>query len=221
MARLDRLLLLHVDLSSTLRLVDEFVAKVINAPSKIGRKEIESFSQVLSDIRSSLKLWPQRFLEVLSTNYNGPENYLNRTLVSETVHGSEDSSDVVKSPEESKLDSLISPSPRVAWRGECNVDGGRQLFLLTPLPRPKAFSSNPRGLFKSAFEKFNSNNELNSLMDASNDTNDDLLEGGEIKTTPAKFLILLRIRGKALWNQNLFLQRFHAWIALYLFLALI
>lgn len=47
----------------------------------------------------------------------------------------------IESPEETKWESLVSPSPLVSWRAGCNTENARQLFLLTPLPRNKVFSS--------------------------------------------------------------------------------
>ena len=41
-----------------------------------------------------------------------------------------------------EADMTVSPSPLVSWRtGACMVDSGKQLFLLTPLPKTKACSS--------------------------------------------------------------------------------
>lgn len=40
----------------------------------------------------------------------------------------------VESPEPTQFEPLVSPSPLVSWRGDHNVEKGRQLFLLTPLP---------------------------------------------------------------------------------------
>uniref|UniRef100_A0A452ZMS8 DUF3741 domain-containing protein n=1 Tax=Aegilops tauschii subsp. strangulata TaxID=200361 RepID=A0A452ZMS8_AEGTS len=41
-----------------------------------------------------------------------------------------------------ETDLIVSPSPLVSWRtGACMVDSGKQLFLLTPLPKSKARSS--------------------------------------------------------------------------------
>lgn len=45
------------------------------------------------------------------------------------------------SPQETTLDSLVSPSPLVSWRGDCTVDRGRQMFMLTPLPLSRALLS--------------------------------------------------------------------------------
>ena len=91
------------------------------------------------------------------------------------------------SPEETTLDSLISPSPLVSWRAaDCNVERGRQLFLLTPLPMSKALSSKKRDSSKSVLERITSksNVELPSFLNIPGDENDDLLEGVAIKQTP-------------------------------------
>ena len=52
------------------------------------------------------------------------ENQLGQTGESNDIE-----SDAVDSPEETKLDSLISPSPLVSWCADCTVERGRQLFF--------------------------------------------------------------------------------------------
>ncbi|WVZ99357.1 hypothetical protein U9M48_044678 [Paspalum notatum var. saurae] len=52
--------------------------------------------------------------------------------------------DNVASPRSNFTDAnmIVSPSPLVSWRaGACTVESGKQLFLLTPLPKTKACSS--------------------------------------------------------------------------------
>ncbi|PSR96143.1 DNA ligase [Actinidia chinensis var. chinensis] len=188
---IDRLLLVHSDLSSLIHQIDEIVMQALKAKvtSKNGSKEIESFTQVLSEIQSSLKPWAPRLQKALSSHSTGSENQLGHSLVSKTVPlANEDTSDVIQSPEHTKLDSLVSPSPLVSWRADCTTEGGRQLFLLTPLPRPKAFSSKFQSSSKAAIEKITSNTTsvIQSLIAISGETDDDLLEGVEIKPTPSK-----------------------------------
>lgn len=47
------------------------------------------------------------------------------------------------------MDSLvISPSPLVSWKANCRVESGKQLFLLTPLPKSKLLSTKNIGSCK-------------------------------------------------------------------------
>ena len=107
------------------------------------------------------------------------ENQLGQTGESKIVSSTNDvESDAVDSPEETKLDSLISPSPLVSWRADCTVERGRQLFLLTPLPISKTLSSKCHGPSKSVFERNTSNttSEQPTFCTLLEDVNDDLLE---------------------------------------------
>ncbi|PSR96885.1 UDP-N-acetylglucosamine pyrophosphorylase [Actinidia chinensis var. chinensis] len=188
---LDRLLLAHADLASLIHQIDEIVVQALKAKvtSKNGSKEIKSFTQVLSEIQSSLKPWAPRLQKALSSHSTGSENQLGQSLASKTVPpANEDTSDAIQSPEQTKLDSLVSPSPLVSWRPDCTMEGGRQLFLLTPLPRPKAFSSKFQSSCKAVIEKITSNTTpaIQSLVAISGETDDDLLEGVEIKPAPSK-----------------------------------
>ncbi|GMI77970.1 hypothetical protein like AT4G12540 [Hibiscus trionum] len=190
---LDRLLLLHSDLSSVLRQIDELVVQAFKLKAtEQGRKEIESFTNVISDMLSSLKPWVPRFEKALSSpaeeHKDQPGKHLEPEIVP-FVDANEKECFDVGSPEETTLDSLVSPSPLVSWRAAgCNVERGRQLFLLTPLPMAKAMSSKRRDSSKSVFEgtASKSNIELASFLNIPRDENDDLLEGVKIKATPVK-----------------------------------
>ena len=95
---------------------------------------------------------------MLSSPSAESENQLGQTGESKIVSSTKDiESDAVDSPDETKLDSLISPSPLVSWRADCTVERGRQLFLLTPLPISKKLSSKCQGPSKSVFERNTSN----------------------------------------------------------------
>ncbi|XWS11995.1 hypothetical protein CRYUN_Cryun37aG0052500 [Craigia yunnanensis] len=193
-ASLDRLLLLQSDLSSLLRQIDELVAKAFKLKAtEHGTKEIESFTNVISEMLSSLKPWVPRFQKApLSPSAGEYQDQSGQCLESETVpfvNVNEKESLDVASPEETTLDSLISPSPLVSWRAaDCNVERGRQLFLLTPLPMSKALSSKRRDLSKSVFKRITSKStvELPSFLNIPGDENDNLLEGVAIKQTPIK-----------------------------------
>ncbi|GKV27184.1 hypothetical protein SLEP1_g36384 [Rubroshorea leprosula] len=140
---LDRLLLVQSDLSSLLRQIDELVVQAfkLKGTDKQGGKEIEVFTNFLSEMLSSLKPWVPRFEKVILGPAE-PEDQPVQGLASVSVgFVKEDESFEVASPEQTKCESLISPSPLVSWRAECNVERGRQLFLLTPLPMSKTLSS--------------------------------------------------------------------------------
>lgn len=58
-----------------------------------------------------------------------------------------------------EADMIVSPSPLVSWHtGSCMVEGGKQLFHLTPLPKTKACSS------RHTTSKTHSIDRLNSLL---------------------------------------------------------
>lgn len=104
---------------------------------------------------SSLQPWVPRFQKALSTCARQAEKELEQSLASKTIsYAVEDEQFGVESPEQIKLDSLISPSPLVSWRAGCDVERGRQLFLLTPLPISKTLSSKLVDSSKPAFERF-------------------------------------------------------------------
>ncbi|KAL6972753.1 hypothetical protein U1Q18_026926 [Sarracenia purpurea var. burkii] len=163
--------------------IDELVMQALKVKSirKKGSKDIESFTHVLSEIQYSLKPWAPRFQKALSSHSIGSENQLGQSLVSRTVPSkNEDKNNIVHSPTQTKLESLVSPSPLVSWRADCTIEGGRQLFLLTPLPRPKAFSSKLQGSSRPAIGK------IPSLVAISRDAKDELLEGAVMKPSPSK-----------------------------------
>ncbi|KAL5822716.1 hypothetical protein ACOSQ4_020616 [Xanthoceras sorbifolium] len=187
---LDRLLLAQSDLSALLQQIDELVVQAfkVKATTKEGTKEIESFTRVLSEMLSTLKPWVPRFQNVLSSPVES-ENQVGQPLPSKTASNeSSEGKSEFGSPEDLKEDTLISPSPLVSWRANCTIERGRQLFLLTPLPMSKAFSSRHQGACKSVFERISSNQnaELPQLLTIPGDANDDLLEGVAIQPTPSK-----------------------------------
>ncbi|MCL7032218.1 hypothetical protein MKW94_006895 [Papaver nudicaule] len=193
---LDRLLLTHSDLSNLIHQIDELVVEAfkVKLKSRKERKEVESFTHVLSDIHSSLKAWVPRFQQALSSPSVVPDHQIGESSPSEstpTVY--KESSGVSGSAEQLDLDTLVSPSPLVSWHAEHIIEDGRQLFLLTPLPRSKALSSMRcrSTTSTSVFERFtdleappNTTLGLPSLRTISADTSDDLLEGVVIKPTP-------------------------------------
>ncbi|KAF5466523.1 hypothetical protein F2P56_016441 [Juglans regia] len=188
---LDRLLLVQSDLSSLTHQIDELVVQAfeLKATSTQGRKEIESFTHFLSEMVSSLKPWFPRFQKVLRSPPVESENQLGQTGATQIVTSTNKvKSDAHDSTKQTKLDSLISPSPLVSWRAECTIERGRQLFLLTPLPISKTLSSKHQGPSKSVFERITSNSTAGppTFFTISGDINDDLLEGVPIMPTPSK-----------------------------------
>ncbi|XP_017255059.1 uncharacterized protein LOC108224836 isoform X2 [Daucus carota subsp. sativus] len=185
---LDRLLLIHSDLSSLLHQIDDLVGKAIRlkATNKNDIKEIESFAHVLSEMQNSLKPWVPRFQQSISSSSLESNNQLEKSLAGKTVDAAVD--DVVGSPAQSNWDLLVSPSPLVSWRAGCTNEASRQLFLLTPLP--KGAISKLRGPSKPATENSRSNTNANvraappTHFVISKDTKNDLVEGVTAKSTP-------------------------------------
>ncbi|KAL1191367.1 hypothetical protein V5N11_025954 [Cardamine amara subsp. amara] len=173
---MDLLFLVHSDISSLLHQIDELVVKATKC--KKGTREVESFRSVLSDMLSSLKLWFPRLQEAIldSQLFTEDKEEEEQSLMS-TSEKEKDLFDV-DSPEPTQFEPLVSPSPLVSWRGDYNVDKGRQLFLLTPLP-----------LGKSEFLKHQNESKLTSKrnftkqpLEAFKETSDDVLGGEWMKT---------------------------------------
>ncbi|XP_019454746.1 PREDICTED: uncharacterized protein LOC109355919 isoform X2 [Lupinus angustifolius] len=179
----DRLLLVHSDLSTILHQIDELVVEAVKLKNvnKDGRKEIESFSDVLSNMLSSLKPWVPRFQKALSsTRLVQPEILPHQALESKSVSSDDiDESDVCDSPAET---TLVSPSPLVSWRANCTIQRGRQMFMLTPLPMSKALSTRHQQPSKSEFNKLASIGTSSFIaLDMT-----DLLDNVAMKQTPKK-----------------------------------
>ncbi|GAB4842300.1 hypothetical protein Ancab_012270 [Ancistrocladus abbreviatus] len=155
---IHHLLSVHSHISAALHQIDDLVTQAVEvrATNKNGMKEIESFAYVLSEILSSLKPWVPRFQKVLPVSSIECEDQLIQSFASgiddfineDAKHGDE-------SPEPSKLESLVSPSPLVSWRAaDFSVEQNKQLFLLTPLPRCGKSMAKGQTLSKSVtFEK--------------------------------------------------------------------
>ncbi|AQK95018.1 hypothetical protein ZEAMMB73_Zm00001d010818 [Zea mays] len=63
-----------------------------------------------------------------------------------------------------EVDMIVSPSPLVSWNtGSCIVESGKQLFLLTPLPKTKACSSRCQ-TSKTQMKTVSSTDQLNNLL---------------------------------------------------------
>ncbi|XP_068638753.1 uncharacterized protein [Aristolochia californica] len=137
---LDRLVVVHSDLSNLVRKIDELVGQALKHQTtcKLGVQELELFADVLSDMHSTLKMWDLRFQQACSRSSTESSNQLVLEGASVTTEQERDKEDI---PERLDSDTLISPSPLVSWRAGCRVDSGRQLFLLTPLPKTKTVSS--------------------------------------------------------------------------------
>ncbi|OEL16352.1 hypothetical protein BAE44_0022626 [Dichanthelium oligosanthes] len=157
-AALDRLLIARSDLAGIVSQIDELISDALRCEtvSKRGEQEIESFNGFLLDTNCSLKQWSSRLKQALETGPEKTENVSKRTLgtCSNSVAKGDSKlicnssnlpdTDPVASPcsNFTEADMIVSPSPLVQWRtGACMVESGKQLFLLTPLPKTKACSS--------------------------------------------------------------------------------
>ncbi|GAA0175272.1 hypothetical protein LIER_28481 [Lithospermum erythrorhizon] len=153
---LDHLLLVHSNLSSLIHQIDELVVQALQLSGEKDRKEIQAFADGLAEMQVSLKPYIKRFHETLSSSTLLTETNSKQSSPKKSALAvNEDASTSICSPEETKWESLVSPSPLVSWRPNSNVDGSRHLFLLTPLPLPKPFSSKCQKSVKSLFEKPN------------------------------------------------------------------
>lgn len=90
---------------------------------------------------------------------------------------------VVDSPDHAEAQDLISPSPLVSWRAGCNIERGRQLFLLTPLPISKSLSSKHVAYSKSVLTGMNSGilKGTQPCFISCGDLNENTLEGNGIE----------------------------------------
>ncbi|PAN18449.1 hypothetical protein PAHAL_3G202600 [Panicum hallii] len=157
-AALDRLLLARSDLAGIVSQIDELISDALRCQtvSERGKQEIESFNGFLSDTNYSFKQWFSRLKQALETGPEKTENVSKHTLgtCSDSVAKGDSKlicsssnlpdTDPVATPcsNFTEADMIVSPSPLVSWRtGACIVDSGKQLFLLTPLPKTKACSS--------------------------------------------------------------------------------
>ncbi|PNY05527.1 hypothetical protein L195_g001979 [Trifolium pratense] len=149
---------LHSDLSSLLYQIDELVVKALEVNKSVrkeGKREIESFSNLLSEMLSSLKPWAPKLEIALSSTSVESESK------SEEVTCDDSNVSDYESPKET---TLVSPSPLVSWRANCTVQRGRQMFMLTPLPLSKAFlSSKPQPQTKLDFSELASSNNTSML----------------------------------------------------------
>ncbi|KAK9099217.1 hypothetical protein Syun_026262 [Stephania yunnanensis] len=185
---LDRLLLAHSDLSSLVRQIDELIVEALKGKvtSNEGKKEIKSFTSVLNDMHASLKSWFPRLQNSLSASSLDVESQGEQSTAGKTVSsGIEEPTAGGNSPE-LESGSQISPSPLVSWCNDHNVENGRQLFLLTPLPISKELSSKNPGLSRFLFERKNDAPsdacfENPSSLSAFENPSDDLLENMEGK----------------------------------------
>ncbi|CAH1422696.1 unnamed protein product [Lactuca virosa] len=98
---------------------------------------------------------------------------------------------------------MVSPSPLVSWHAECTQEGGRSLFMLTPLPKPSAFTSKLKKSSKSVFKNITNDlpvatSEFSSpekVLKRNNTTNNDnnsiIVSTPYLKMSPPKSCILL------------------------------
>ncbi|PIA42924.1 hypothetical protein AQUCO_02000399v1 [Aquilegia coerulea] len=189
---LDRLLLVHSDLSNLIQQIDGLVVQAVqvNGISKKGKKEIDSFTSYLSDIHSSLKSWIPRLENTLTIPTVEPKEQFEQSSPSKTLlTANEERGNCYDSPVESDMDSIVSPSPLVSWCAERTVESGRQLFLLTPLPGSRQPSSKFQTSSRSVLARkvdgpLDTNLGILSTVTIRQNTDDDFLEGKLLKPTP-------------------------------------
>ncbi|CAN8246364.1 unnamed protein product [Cochlearia groenlandica] len=176
--------LLHSDISSLLLQIDELVvkAKKLKSMSKQGTREVESFTSVLSYMLSSLKPWFPRLQEAISNS----ETLQKEESLTSGVCSSEEEEELfdVESPEPTSFEPLVSPSPLVSWRGDHNVEKGRQLFMLTPLPLGKSAFLKHQNASKLKLKRILPNAAAsNKPQEAAKDTYNGVLEVEPVKLT--------------------------------------
>lgn len=135
-----------------------------------------------------VQLWIPRLQKALSGLTSGPESLSEQSMEVGEIAPTDKTVNHVESPEQTTMDSLISPSPLVSWRADCNIECGRQLFLLTPLPRPKEPSLEHNEKSKSVFKHVTSRKSIQppTIFDIAGESNDNLLEDISVKPTPCK-----------------------------------
>lgn len=141
---LDRLLLIRSDLANLFGQIEELVAESLVRAS-VDRKasqDIESFRKVLHDMQSTLKPWITKLRHSLASTAVVEENKPNQTVATQTTNSKKNQNSVIPGRNKAEVDLIVSPSPLVAWRtgssaNSCKIEDGKQLFLLTPLPKPK------------------------------------------------------------------------------------
>lgn len=183
---LDRLFFIHSDISSLINQINELVVQALGLTSRKATKEVESFANFLSEMQDSLKPWIPRF-KALFDESPGPENLVEQSVASEIAPANAEMN-YVESPEQTTMVSLVSPSPLVSWRADGNIEHGRQLFLLTPLPRSKELLFECDENSKSMLKNVTSRKSIQPpiIFDAVRQTNDNILEGISVKPTPCK-----------------------------------
>ncbi|CAN6336994.1 unnamed protein product [Urochloa humidicola] len=205
-AALDRLLLARSDLAGIVSQIDELISDALRCEtvSKRGKQEIESFNGFLSVTNDSLKQWSSRLKQALETGPAKTEDISKHTvgtcsnsvakgngklICSSSSSSSLHDTDPVASPcsNFTDADMIVSPSPLVSWRtGACMVDSGKQLFLLTPLPKTKACSLR-RPTSKTQMKTTSSMEQLNLptlpvwKLTISDDGNPDQEQGMKVK----------------------------------------
>ncbi|XP_050215740.1 uncharacterized protein LOC126666884 isoform X2 [Mercurialis annua] len=142
---------------------------------------------------SSLRPWAPRLQRALSNKSRSSETenqFGDKCLADHNAVSAvnEDEKFEVQSPEETGRISMISPSPLVSWKAGCNIDRGRQLFLLTPLPMSKTFSVKRTDLSESLLEGTSNHPvvELQFFPSLSEDVNDDLVQDVTTKLVQIK-----------------------------------
>ncbi|KAI0515573.1 hypothetical protein KFK09_008240 [Dendrobium nobile] len=134
----DRLILVRSTLSALVNQIDEILAQSSeqDMKSKTTNEEIDSLSNLLSEMHSSLKPWVLRLSQSQTISKTEVQVCKSLQRSHNSTHAERRNILPRIKDEETKLDMIISPSPLVAWRaGGCKLVTEKQLFLLTPLSR--------------------------------------------------------------------------------------
>ncbi|CAI9281080.1 unnamed protein product [Lactuca saligna] len=185
--------------------IDELVVQALEQKVR-NKKEIESFAHLLNNMQTSLKPWIPRFQKLLSTNDTTISKNQLQTILATSKKITPPSPSINKpleNQESYKLDFMVSPSPLVSWHAECTQEGGRSLFMLTPLPKPSAFTSKLKKSSKSVFKnitndlpvatsEFSSPEKVLKRENATNNDNNSIIVSTPyLKMSPPKSCILL------------------------------
>ncbi|XP_020572101.1 uncharacterized protein LOC110018927 [Phalaenopsis equestris] len=132
-----------------------------------SNEEIESMSNLLSEMHSSLESWVLRLTQSQTTTKTEVQFCKSLQKDHPSTHGEPPRMKY----EEPNLDMVISPSPLVAWRAAgCQLLTEKQLFLLTPLSKIKA---------RNPYRK-NTNNTLQSIIRNSDSVSETVKELGAL-----------------------------------------
>ena len=146
---------------------------------------------------SQIQPWVSRFQKLLSTHATASKNQSQPTLPSTkkippSINKHTNTIKPLENQDTYKLDFMVSPSPLVSWHADCTKEGGKNLFLLTPLPRPsKSILKNTTNVKKETLEREFSSPEKLVRRNNNNNNNCMIVSTPCVKMSPPKSCILL------------------------------